>query len=73
MVDPTSGNEYYVDPETGETEWKMQPAPLPRQSRVGGEVELGDMREYTVDEATGKEYYIDEATGDAKWREGTMW
>jgi len=44
---------------------------LPRQSRVGGVLELGDLREYTVDEDTGKEYYIDEATGDAKWREGT--
>ena len=63
MIDEATGNEYYVDPVTGETEWKAEPTPTQNPLAV----------EYLIDEDTGAEYYIDSETGDAKWKETTEW
>jgi hypothetical protein len=74
IVDPNTGNEYYIDPVTGVAKWREK-KPLPRQSRVGemleGMASFGI--DYLVDPASGNEYYIDPVTGDAKWKEGTKW
>ena len=74
IVDPDTGNEYYIDPVTGVAKWREK-KPLPRQSRVGemleGMASFGI--DYLVDPASGNEYYIDPVTGDAKWKEGTKW
>ena len=62
MIDEDTGNEYYVDPVTGETEWKAAPTPTSQNPLAV---------EYLIDEDTGDEYYIDSETGDAKWKETT--
>ena len=70
MVDPTSGYEYYVDPETGETEWKVQPEqPLPEEfSRETSPAGESESITYMVDPTSGNEYYVDPETGETEWK-----
>jgi Calpain family cysteine protease/WW domain len=53
-VDPSTGNTYYANAETGATQWHF-PAKLPKG--------WGAMN----DPASGRVYYIDERTGQTSW------
>lgn len=59
-VDPASGDKYYTNEQTGESQWD-----LPQQEYGQASLPAGWITD--IDPASGTTYYINERTGEAQW------
>lgn len=69
VVDPSSGDTYYVHEVTGETTWDkpIRQMMLANSAASDGEKQLAEGWFPVIDEASGDTYYANEHTGETSW------
>ena len=66
VVDPSSGDTYYYNSRTGQTQWEspfVSSTPAPKSSHKGG----ADDWQVVVDKTSGDTYYYNKSTGKTQW------
>ena len=65
QVDEASGETFYLNSQTGETQWEPPPT-----GPTGGQA-TGWVAQ--VDEASGETFYVNSQTGEAQWEPPPQW